>query len=187
MDYNLSREEAAKILWISTRTLDRWIRKGNLSHYKNWNKVYLSEYEVNNFSKNKQVNDVVFDTKTSSNIISSPKNISINTNEIIEKLWNHLDETMQKFLNVIIEKDKKIDEKNQIILNLQQKTFSLEEKLKNTVALPLYQEEKQEILIEKENLKIEKTIIEEKFNKEKITNIFLIWIILILIIVIILI
>jgi hypothetical protein len=85
-----------------------------------------------------------------------------------------MDESMNKFLDILIEKDKTIEEKNQIIMTLQQKKIALETKLQNTVALPLYKEEKQEILVEKENLKIEKNILEEKFNKEKITNIALI-------------
>ncbi len=188
MEYNLSREQAAEKLWISTRTLDRRIRKWELSHQKKANKVYLSEEEVNNFWTKKQVSNVILEWNTSiskqTKQVEQPK---INTDEIVKKVWSHMDESINKFLNVLIEKDKQIEDKNKIIMSLQQKTLSLESKLQNTVALPLYQEEKQEILVEKENLKIEKQIIDEKFKKEKIINIALIWIIIILIIVMILI
>lgn len=187
MEYNLSREEGAEKLGISTRTLDRRIRKWELSHQKKANKVYLSEEEISSFWKKEQVSNVVLEWNTSitkqTKKIEQPK---IDTDEIVKKVWSHMDESINKFLNVLIEKDKQIEEKNQIIMSLQQKSLSLESKLQNTVALPLYQEEKQEILVEKENLKIENKIIDEKFKKEKITNIALIWIIVILVMVMIL-
>jgi hypothetical protein len=81
---------------------------------------------------------------------------------------------MGKFLEVLAEKDKKLEEKNQIIFALQQKVGELEVELKNMVALPLYQEEKKELILEKENLKIENKILEDKLKKEKIRNIALV-------------
>lgn len=46
MDYSLQRKEAAKILNVSTRTLDRYIHKGKLSHKKDGNIVLLNAEEV---------------------------------------------------------------------------------------------------------------------------------------------
>ena len=85
-----------------------------------------------------------------------------------------MDESLGKFLEVLAEKDKKIEEKNQIIFALQQRVGELEMKLKNTVALPLYQEEKKELILEKENLKVENKLLEEELKKEKIKNIAII-------------
>ncbi len=190
MEYNLSREQAAEKLWISTRTLDRRIRKWILSHQKKSNKVFLTQEEIDNFWKKEQVSNIVLEGNTTINKVSKPvenvESIKIDTDEIVKKVGSHMDESINKFLNVLIEKDKQIEEKNNIIMTLQQKTLSLEAKLQNTVALPLYQEEKQEILVEKENLKIENKLIDEKLKKEKITNIVLIWVIIVLIIVMIL-
>jgi len=92
---------------------------------------------------------------------------------------------MKQFLEIIKEKDKKIEEKNQVIFALQNKVAELETKLKNTVALPLYQNEKKELILEKENLKIENQLLEENLKKEKIKNIALISIIVIIILVVI--
>ena len=69
---------------------------------------------------------------------------------------------------ILSEKDKKLEEKNQVIFALQHKVAELETKLKNTVALPLYQQEKEELILEKENLKIENKVLEEKLKKEKL-------------------
>jgi len=181
MTYNLTREQAAEILWISTRTLDRRIRKWLLSHEKRSNKVYLSEEEVRNYNNHKEVESVVIETSTSSssNNIAKP----INTDEIIAKLGKHMDESMGKFIEILQEKDKKLEEKNQIIFALQNRVWELESKLKNTVALPMYQEEKQELILEKENLKVEKQQLEEELKKEKIKNIAIIALVVILVII----
>jgi excisionase family DNA binding protein len=46
MDYVLTRNEAADFLGISTRTLDRYIRRGRVSYKKSANKVLLAQQEL---------------------------------------------------------------------------------------------------------------------------------------------
>ena len=182
MNYNLTREQAAEILGISTRTLDRWIRKGILSNEKRANKVYLAEEEVKNYSQHKEVENVVIESNTSSSKSTKITTPKIDTNEIISKIWEHMDESLWKILDVLSEKDKKLEEKNQIIFALQNRVGELETKLKNTVALPMYQEEKKELILEKENLKVEKQLLEEELKKEKIRNIAIVGIVVVLVI-----
>jgi len=185
MEYNLTREQAAEILWISTRTLDRRIRKWLLTHQKRANKVYLSEEEVRNYNQHKEVQNVVYETTTSVNT-SWEKTSSmpaLNTEELVSKLSQHFDQHMAKFLEILSEKDKKLEEKNQVIFALQHKVAELETKLKNTVALPLYQQEKEELILEKENLKIENKVLEEKLKKEKIRNIVLVGILILVVLI----
>ena len=189
MTYNLSREEAAKILGISTRTLDRRIRKGILSHEKRGNKVFLSEEEVRNYNQHKEVQNVVYETKVSTSAdTSNQTSLSTNFNqeELISEISKHMEKNMDKFLKVLLEKDKQLEEKNKIIFALQHKVGELETKLKNTVALPLYQEEKEELILEKENLKIENNLLSEKLQKEKIKNIILIGVLAIFVIILLL-
>lgn len=184
MIYNLTREQSAEILWISTRTLDRWVRKWILSHEKRSNKVYLSEEEVKNYTNHKEVDSIVLDTTTKSNNLNkTDTNLSLDTNDVVEKIWKHMDKSMWKFIDLLQDKDKKLEEKNQIIFVLQNKIWEMENKLKNMVALPLYQEEKQELIVEKESLKYEKEQIEEALKKEKIKNIIVIWILVIVVLV----
>lgn len=190
MIYNLSREKAAEILNISTRTLDRWIRKWILSHQKKWNKVLLSEEEVKNYNNKEQVENIVIDTKVDSttkqwNLKKEIITPNIDTKNIVKEIGQHMDESMNRFIDILSEKDKIIESKNNLILWLQQKNIELESKIKNTIALPLYEEEKKEIILEKENLKIENKVLEEKLKKEKITNIALMWIVILVIILII--
>jgi len=185
MEYNLTREKAAEMLWISTRTLDRWIRNWKLTYSKNGNKVMLSEQEVKNFWKDKkQVSNVVIEwkRKTSSNQHITKK-IDIDT--ITQNLWKQINENMSNFLEILAEKDKKLENKNQIIFTLQQRVVEAEAKLKNSMALPQYEKEKKEIILEKENLKYENKILSENLKKEHIKNIALVWVIVIFIIILI--
>jgi len=44
--YNITREVAAKLLNISTRTIDRYIKSGKLSYKKVANKVLMAREEI---------------------------------------------------------------------------------------------------------------------------------------------
>ncbi|KKP37854.1 hypothetical protein A2483_02940 [Candidatus Peregrinibacteria bacterium RIFOXYC2_FULL_33_13] len=50
-EYTLTRERAASIIQVSTRTLDRYIRQNILTSLKIGAKVYLSDQEISNFIK----------------------------------------------------------------------------------------------------------------------------------------
>jgi len=41
--YNVTRESAAQVLGISTRTIDRYVKSGKLSYKKVANKVFLEK------------------------------------------------------------------------------------------------------------------------------------------------
>lgn len=185
MIYNLTREQASEKLNISTRTLDRRIRKWKLSHVKKSNKVMLAEKEIDKLWENRDINNVVLDSE--SNASSNKPQNKDNINYVNQEISNQLSQSIGSFVNVLNEKDKKIEEKNNVILWLQQQVVQMESKLKNTVALPLYEEEKKENLLEKENLKFEKKLLEDRVKKEKIFNIFMFLLIVFIMIVLIII
>jgi len=186
MEYNLTREQAAQILWISTRTLDRRIRKGIFTYEKRSNKVYLSEEEVKNYNQHKNISNVVYEATTGTTSETSTSLSALNTEELVAKISTQFEKNMDKFIEMLKEKDKKLEEKTQMILVLQHKVSELENKLKHTVALPLYEEEKKELILEKENLKIENKFLAEKLKKEKIKNIALITLIVVIVLILLL-
>jgi excisionase family DNA binding protein len=49
--YTVTRESAAKILGVSTRTIDRYIKSGKMSYKKVANKVLLAKEEVAEMQK----------------------------------------------------------------------------------------------------------------------------------------
>ena len=156
--YWITRESAAKILWISTRTIDRYIKSWKLSYKKVANKVLLAKEEIASLQEDywalhQEIStEVVKQTE-----ITTPKAVSA-VNPALEKA---VEEKIDKFMLIFNEKDKILEEKNKVIFMLQQRVWELEAKLKTMVALPDYTKEKQEAILEKQ--KLEEKIAELKW------------------------
>ena len=177
--YSVTREQAASDLWISTRTIDRYIKWWKLSYKKVANKVLLAKEEIDwlrdDFSALHQESEM--------EVVSWWSSSTQKVTSISPSLEKAIEDKIDKFMLIFNEKDKIIEDKNKAIFMLQQRVWELENKLKSMVALPDYTREKQEALVEKQKLeeKIEQLQKENKMSKSK--NFVFIWISLILIIV----
>lgn len=151
--YTITRNQAASLLWVSTRTIDRYVKSGKLSYKKIANKVILNEEEL----KILQDEFLSLRQEVSAELIwEKSQNLSVKqVNDL-----STLDEKLDKFYLIFQEKDKQIDEKNKIIFMLQQRIGELEAKIQTMVALPDYNKEKQQAIEEKR-------ILEEKLAKMK--------------------
>ena len=151
--YTVTRNQAANLLGVSTRTIDRYVKSGKLSYKKVANKVILNEEELrilqNEFSSLRQ--------EVSTELIWE-KDSSLSVRPITN--MSSIDEKLDKFYLIFQEKDKQIDEKNKIIFMLQQRIGELEAKIQTMIALPDYNKEKQQAIEEKRML-------EEKLAKLK--------------------
>ena len=149
--YTVTRNQAANLLGVSTRTIDRYVKSGKLSYKKVANKVILNEEELrilqNEFSSLRQ--------EVSTELIWE-KDSSISIRPITN--MSSIDEKLDKFYLIFQEKDKQIDEKNKIIFMLQQRIGELEAKIQTMIALPDYNKEKQQAIEEKR-------ILEEKLAR----------------------
>jgi len=152
--YTVTRTQAASLLWVSTRTIDRYVKSGRLSYKKIANKVILNEEELkilqNEFSSLRQ--------EISTELIWEGEKKSISVRPVSDMAT--LDEKLDKFYLIFQEKDKQIEEKNKIIFMLQQRIGELEAKIQTMIALPDYNKEKQQAIEEKR-------ILEEKLAKLK--------------------
>lgn len=152
--YTVTRNQAATMLWVSTRTIDRYVKSGKLSYKKIANKVILNEEELkvleSEFSSLRQ--------EVSTELIwwNNEKTISVKPASDMATL----DEKIDKFYLIFQEKDKQIEEKNKIIFMLQQRIGELEAKIQTMIALPDYNKEKQQAIEEKK-------LLEEKLAKLK--------------------
>lgn len=168
--YNLTREQAAAIMEISTRTLDRHIRKWLLSYKKIWNKVMLSEQEINDFIENAKnspwlnYSEIVWNTH-----IINPKE-QYDENEITNMITDTINSNFDNFMKLVKEKDNQLEEKNNFIYVLQHRIWELENKLKNMIALPDYTNEKNDLMINNEKILVEKNVLLNELKKEKLKN-----------------
>lgn len=161
--YNISKEAAAQILWISTRTVDRYISSNKLTTKKIWNKVMLAQEEImklkSDFEKEWKSNkiDIIsennFQTIQDFQSSSSWQIVWFNEWAMVNMLNKSMDEKFDKFFTALDQKDKVLEERNKAVLVLQNRVIELEAKIQTMIALPDYNSEKAKIIAEKETLK----------------------------------
>lgn len=178
--YNVTREHAAKLLGVSTRTIDRYVKAWKLSYKKVANKVLLAKEEVAEMQKDFSALRQEVNTEVVSQTSSSVWNAITTVNPSLEKA---IDDKIEKFFLIFNEKDKILEEKNKVIFMLQQRVGELEIKLKTMVALPDYTREKQEAMIEKQKLEERINGLKNRIRSEKTKNLVFVAVSLILIVV----
>ena len=171
--YWITREKAAIELWVSTRTIDRYVKGWKLSYKKVANKVLLAKEEIealkNEFSALHQevsselVSEVPSDSSSNSDSRAKTMAVRADIDQAIE-------EKIDKFMLIFKEKDKMIEEKNKVIFMLQQRIWELETKIQTMVALPDYNREKQEAIIEKQKLEERISKLKEAVRNEQVKS-----------------
>ena len=155
---------------MSTRTIDRYVKSGKLSYKKIANKVLLARDEIEAL----QEEFSSLRTEVTSELIheATPSNQPTTTNPVAVRadLDQAIDEKIEKFFLIFKEKDKMIEEKNKIIFMLQQRIGELETKIQTMIALPDYNREKQEAIIEKQKLEERISKLKEAVRTEKVKN-----------------
>lgn len=181
--YNVTREHAAKLLGVSTRTIDRYVKWGKLSYKKVANKVLLAKEEVAEMQKDFSALRQEVNTEVVSQ--STPTSWSNGSAITTVTPWfeKAIDEKIEKFFLIFNEKDKILEEKNKVIFMLQQRVGELESKLKTMVALPDYTREKQEAIIEKQKLEERITGLKNRIRSEKTKNLIFVGLSVVLIVV----
>ncbi len=178
--YNVTREVAAKSLNISTRTIDRYIKNGKLSYKKVANKVLLAKEEVVLLKQE----FATLHQELNTEIINQTSSTGTTTNLANKNdMESAIDQKIEKFFLIFKEKEKMLEEKNKMIFVLQQRVSELETKIQHMVALPDYNKEKQEAIIEKQKLEEKIGQLKGLIKNEKLKNLIFIWLSLVFIIV----
>ncbi|MCF7835377.1 helix-turn-helix domain-containing protein [Candidatus Gracilibacteria bacterium] len=162
--YGVTRDKGAKMLGVSTRTIDRYIRGGKLSYKKVANKVLLAKEELDILQKDFSA----LHQEVSTEIVGNQDSRSVAVRSSIEE---SIDEKVDKFFLIFKEKDKVLEEKNKIIFVLQQRVNDLESKINNMIALPDYDKEKKQAIVEKEKLQEKIDRLQGKVKTERVKNI----------------
>lgn len=170
--YNITRESAAQLLNISTRTIDRYIKSGKLSYKKVANKVLLAKEEI--WSLQQEFSALHQEINTE--IVGHSENNShaITTNNNKSGMEDIIDQKVEKFFLIFKENEKMMEEKNKIIFMLQQRVSELENKIQYMVALPDYNKEKQEAIMEKQKLEEKIWQLRSAIKNEKLKNLIFI-------------
>jgi len=168
--YNINRQEAAEILGISTRSIDRYIKSWKIRAKKDWKIVFVNSDDIKNLSSNTSVKQKIIVSNVEfldEDITDSVKQAKGNINTWIvkkaeyEKILSTFETMYSGFREEIKEKDAKIQE-------LAIRLWRAEEQKDKSVDLIEYK--KVQFLSEEAKNELSKKLDKEKFEKQKTIN-----------------
>ncbi len=178
LTYSLTRQQAADYLWVSTRTIDRYVVKGELRYKKIANKVVLAQEDIERIHadleliQQAEVSWMPTTTHVETTMVT-PKETNPN------RLWWSDRTNVKEFVHLLQEKDKTIEDKNQLLFALQNQIGQMESRLQQMVALPDYTAEKTTLEQSINTLEQQKTILEDQVRREKLRNAVYMWLVMI--------
>lgn len=161
--YKHTRQEAADMLWISTRSIDRYVKAWKLRSKKDWKVVYINSSDLDNLiSWWAVIQEVIVDRyQVSSQFEKKPINIETKEIWIHWNFKNALDEVYEDLRSEIKEKDT-------IIRELSIRVWRAEEMAKNSVSLIDFK--KSQFLLEESKTNLNQAIVDLQSEKETITT-----------------
>lgn len=160
--YKIKRTQAAEMLWVSTRSIDRYIKSWKLRSEKKWKNIYINTNDIKNLSNNTENTQEVIIPKIDNQEKNIDKNL-VETKPEADKP-NYI---YKELIDTINRKDKKIEE-------LSIKLGNAEQIVKNSISLIEFK--KSQFLLEKKEesirseLKEEVNNINKRLDKEKNIN-----------------
>ncbi len=174
--YTITRQEAADILNISTRSIDRYIRAGKLRSMKDGKIIYINDKDIQNLKSGEAVvQEVIIPIRKETpdyqrtyshqqdEVHYEKKDVGFTTKSLLEPIYEDLREDIKK--------------KDDIIQTLSLRLWKAEEIAKNSVSLIDYkksqfllEESKWYLSSEVDSLKKEKEKLNKELKYEKNTN-----------------
>lgn len=159
--YNLSREAASRLLKVSIRTLDRYVRAKKMSTQVVDGRIWLSKDEVETFNidKNKIIKVDTIDVSTSrmsiDNGVDKVDNIEVLEQESVDSVSTRRskNDKNETYKNLYSELKEELKEKQDRLEIANYRVGQLEAQVKNSIPLLEYHREKYEIKKAEEELK----------------------------------
>ncbi len=198
MEYNITRKKASKMLNLSTRSVDRYIKSGKLRTKKDWKIIMINKWDIDklmsnskdikqeviipnkNERKNKETESQEKEKKEHSSVEEKEKIVTTSKTTTIMENNQWLELVYTDLKNTINEKD-------QLIQNLSMKLWRAEEIAHNSISLIEFK--KSQFLLEEsrgylnkevEDLNKYKKVLKRKLKYEKRTNYILLTFMIIL-------
>lgn len=162
----MTRQQAAKYLDVSTRTVDRYVKKWALSYKKVANKVLLATQEIDALKSEFDLLNQEPVQTTRERVVESSRSIQTSApkTERLSEWWIH------QFAQILEKKDQTIEEKNQLIFMLQRKIGEVETQMQQMLALPEVAEQKDQLQTKIYDLEMTKQTLQQQVKKEKQWN-----------------
>ncbi len=186
--YNSTRQEASIILWISTRSIDRYIRWWKIRAQKKWRTVYLNDDDINNI-KTWDLEEIEIRQE-----IITPEQQYKEKKEKVEKLKTSIvqksDDNISKIDLIYDDLRDEIKQKDKKIETMSLHLWKMEEVVKNSISMLefkksqfLLEESKNWVKTDLEKSRVEQEKLKVKLDEKSKLNIILAILIVILFII----
>ena len=192
--YTYTRQDVAELLWISTRSVDRYIKAWKLRSKKEWKIVYVNNEDVKNLWWTWEVKHEIIDKKEYEESKKEKQQQEEKNIEVVEKKELPKSKEIEVKTNfktypldeVYYDLRNEIKQKDEVIQDLSIKLWRAEEIVKNSVSMidfkrsqMLLEDSKTNLGSAISDLKTKNEDLEKKLKYEKTTN----WILIITVIV----
>lgn len=172
--YNLTRQEAADILEISVRSLDRHIKSWKIRSKKKWKSVYINADDVENIKFPGKSTPIIITNTDKKNKDTEEK--QFNSTKLSKK--EDLSKITKTFENIYTDLRIQIDKKDKIIQEMSIQLWISKEKVNQSISVSehnrsqmLLEESKTHIAkqmtsLSEEKKELEKNLKDEKFDKK---------------------
>lgn len=134
--YIMTRQEAADILDISVRSIDRYIKSWKIRSEKKWKKVYVHTDDIDNIQWwNSEVKHVIItdDVKKRKNIKNEDLGEQFSSKKIVKD--NGYENIINTFENIYTDLRWQIDKKDEIIHKMSIEIGKSQEKVKQSISV----------------------------------------------------
>lgn len=157
--YNYTRQDAADLLWVSTRSIDRYVKSWKIRSQKRGKIIYLNTDDLNNLNANWPIEQEVIVEKKESSFKTMP------LKKTEEKVIN------EKSISVALDRvyddlREEIKRKDSLIADLWMRVWQAEEIVKNSVSLIDYK--KSQLLLEESKSHLNQSIIDLESEKKEL-------------------
>lgn len=178
--YSITRQQAAEKLWVSTRSIDRYVKSGKLRSKKEGKIIYIHSSDIANLSSegNDTKPEVIIPKETKQTYSEAPSYTQAAKQQSNEMMDPQARATLEK---IYLDMKSDIKIKDQAIQDLSIKLGQAQEVAKNSVSLVefkksqfLLEESKGHLAGENTDLKEKTQNLSQKLKYEKTTNYILI-------------
>lgn len=170
--YTLTRQEAADLLEISVRSVDRYIKSGKIRSEKRWKSVYVNDNDVKNIQINSNSQPIII---TQANKNTEKKQSQFESKKLSTKQdVKDFDKLTKTFENIYTDLRNQIEKKDKIIQQMSVELGMAKEQVKQSISVSehnrsqmLLEESKTHIAKQMSNLSEEKKKLEAELKDEK--------------------
>ena len=173
--YTLTRQEAADILDISVRSIDRYIKWWKIRSEKKWKKVYVHSDDIKNMDTwSSEIKHIIITEKEKNTEKMALDELDENKveNKIVKK--SDYDKLTKTFENVYSDLRWQIDKKDEIIQKMSIEIWRTQEQVKQSISVSehnrsqmILEESKTHIAKQMTSLSDSKKELEEDLKKER--------------------